>query len=248
VQGAHRTVGEFKGAEVSLELANIAMSTLHLFCIELTAARGAVCLAAVITPQVLLHLWMLTVMHKAAHSCAQDMHSNPCWLLQSSPSCSSMATQASSWLDTPAGVRARQEKVPFAILDDPSVVTSTLQPLLNQVVALTVTPDTVSIDKASQAQINLAATTAAASGAVVAAATDTIDVGAAAGVSKVSTSRLLQLLDCTPSLAGAKASACAKLEQVRRLGAAVVLAVVLHQLHEAVEPTQRGSELAVHGY
>jgi hypothetical protein len=112
--------------------------------------------------------------------------------------------------------------VPFAILDDPSVAAYEVQPLLGQHIALTVTPDSVSIAPATSEQ--LAAAAAAAGGKARAAAGGTAKQPAAEGeaaaagpagaVSKVSSVRMLPLLDCMPTLAGAKASSCARLEQV----------------------------------
>jgi hypothetical protein len=108
-----------------------------------------------------------------------------------------------------AGVRARQEKMPFAMIDDPVMVNAAVKPLLGQTVALDISPDNVTLGPASSSQ---AAAAAAAAGK--AAAGNGGGGGGAGAVSKVTTPRLVQLLDCTPSLAGAKASACARLEQV----------------------------------
>eukprot|EP00879_Flechtneria_rotunda_P003769 GHRR01004008.1.p1 GENE.GHRR01004008.1~~GHRR01004008.1.p1 ORF type:complete len:728 (+),score=269.14 GHRR01004008.1:2494-4677(+) len=111
------------------------------------------------------------------------------------------------------GVRARQERVPFATLDDSTLLHSTVKPLVGKQVALTVSPDDVTLTAATEAQAAQAATAdAAASGS--SAKTQMPASGNAGSISKVSSPRLLALLDCMPSLAGAKASACAKLEQV----------------------------------
>ncbi|KAF6253313.1 pyruvate phosphate dikinase [Scenedesmus sp. NREL 46B-D3] len=119
------------------------------------------------------------------------------------------------------GVRARQERVPFAILDDPAVAASDVSPLLGQHIALTVTPDSVSIAPATREQLAAAAAAAgdkaraAAGGAQQpAAAAEAAAAGPAGDVSKVSSMRMLPLLDCMPTLAGAKASSCARLEQI----------------------------------
>jgi hypothetical protein len=137
------------------------------------------------------------------------------------------------------GVRARQEKVPFAILDDPSVAASDVSPLLGQHIALTVTPDSVSIAPATSEQ--LAAAAAAASGKARGAAAgasaakqqqDEAAAGPAGAVSKVSSVRLLPLLDCMPTLAGAKASSCARLEQVGFVLHAYFCAFVVTNFHQ----------------
>jgi hypothetical protein len=110
--------------------------------------------------------------------------------------------------------------VPFAILDDPSVAAYEVQPLLGQHIALTVTPDSVSIAPATSEQLAAAAAggkaRAAAGGASKqqAAGDEATAAGPAGAVSKVSSVRMLPLLDCMPTLAGAKASSCARLEQV----------------------------------
>jgi hypothetical protein len=114
-------------------------------------------------------------------------------------------------LHTTTGVRARQEKMPFAMIDDPVMVNAAVRTLIGQTVALQVTPDNVILAPASSDQA--AAAAAASSGGRKANGNGAS--GGAAAVSKVSTPRLVELLDCTPSLAGAKASACARLEQVR---------------------------------
>lgn len=110
--------------------------------------------------------------------------------------------------------------MPFAMIDDPVLVNAVVRPLLGQTVALDITPDNVDLGPASSSQAAAAAAAAAASnggGSRLPAGGNGGGAGGGAGaVSKVSTPRLLQLLDCTPSLAGAKASACARLEQVRR--------------------------------
>lgn len=111
------------------------------------------------------------------------------------------------------GVRARQEKMPFAMIDDPVLVNAGVRPLLGQTVALDITPDSVNLGPASSSQVSAAAAAASAGGSRAPGAGGSGGNGAGS-VSKVSTPRLLQLLDCTPSLAGAKASACARLEQV----------------------------------
>lgn len=111
---------------------------------------------------------------------------------------------------TTTGVRARQEKMPFAMIDDPVMVNAAVRTLIGQTVALQVTPDSVTLAPASSSQ----AAAAAAASSTGRKANGNGASGAAAAVSKVSTPRLVELLDCTPSLAGAKASACARLEQV----------------------------------
>jgi hypothetical protein len=125
-----------------------------------------------------------------------------------------MSTAVFSLLPLP-GVRARQERVPFAILDDPTVAASDVCPLLGKQVALTVTPDSVSIAPATSEQL-AAAAAAGDKARAVAAKQPAADAaaGPAGAVSKVSSVRLLPLLDCMPTLAGAKASSCARLEQV----------------------------------
>lgn len=96
------------------------------------------------------------------------------------------------------------------MIDDPVMVNAAIRPLLGHTVALDITPDNVTLGPASSSQ---AAAAAAAAAGKAAAAGNGGGAGAGA-VSKVTTPRLVQLLDCTPSLAGAKASACARLEQV----------------------------------
>jgi hypothetical protein len=106
--------------------------------------------------------------------------------------------------------------MPFAMIDDPIMVDAAIKPLLGQIVALEVTPDNVLLGPASSSQAAAAAASSGGGSRVAGGGVAAGASGASAGaVSKVSTPRLLQLLDCTPSLAGAKASACAKLEQVR---------------------------------
>lgn len=102
--------------------------------------------------------------------------------------------------------------MPFAMIDDPIMVDVAVRPLLGQTVALDVTPDNVALGPASSSQTAAAAAAGKAAEASKAANGASSSAGA---VSKISTPRLVQLLDCTPSLAGAKASACARLEQVR---------------------------------
>lgn len=104
--------------------------------------------------------------------------------------------------------------MPFAMIDDPVLVNAAVRPLLGQTVALDVTPDNVTLGPASSSQA--AAAAAADSASKAAAAAGNGSSGSVAAISKVTTPRLVQLLDCTPSLAGAKASACARLEQVGR--------------------------------
>lgn len=116
------------------------------------------------------------------------------------------------------GVRARQEKMPFAIIDDPVLVHALIKPLLGQTVALDVTPDNVTLQPASSSQAAAAAAAANGGSNRGGVGAGAANRGGAGAVSKVSTARLIELLDCTPSLAGAKASACAKLEQVRGQG------------------------------
>eukprot|EP00878_Enallax_costatus_P003846 GHUV01004062.1.p1 GENE.GHUV01004062.1~~GHUV01004062.1.p1 ORF type:complete len:1053 (+),score=249.89 GHUV01004062.1:1558-4716(+) len=114
------------------------------------------------------------------------------------------------------GVRARQEKVPFAMLDDPDMVKSDVRPLLSQQVALAVTSDQVTLAKPTEAQLAAAAAAAGEQAELnkekILASGFSTEAGGA--VSKVNSPRLMSLLDCMPSLAGAKASACARLEQV----------------------------------
>lgn len=99
------------------------------------------------------------------------------------------------------------------MIDDPVLVNAGVRPLLGQTVALDITPDSVNLGPASSSQVSAAAAAASAGGSRAPGAGGSGGNGAGS-VSKVSTPRLLQLLDCTPSLAGAKASACARLEQV----------------------------------
>lgn len=108
------------------------------------------------------------------------------------------------------------------MLDDPSVLNTSVSPLLGQIVALTVTPDDVAIGAASPEQVQAAAAAAAAAnGGSIGGSDDAVGVGDVGSVSRVTSARLLPLLDCMPTLAGAKASACARLEQVRgRVGCA----------------------------
>lgn len=118
--------------------------------------------------------------------------------------------------DTISGVRARQEKVPFAMLDDPDMVRSDVSPLLGQQVALTVTSDQVTLTTPTEAQLAAEAVAAGQQAQenkekILASGFSTEAGGA---VSKVTAPRMMSLLDCMPSLAGAKASACARLEQV----------------------------------
>lgn len=101
--------------------------------------------------------------------------------------------------------------MPFAMIDDAVLVNAAVRPLLGQTVALDITPDSVDLGPASSSQVSAAAAAASAGGSRAPGAAGGNGAGS---VSKVSTPRLLQLLDCTPSLAGAKASACARLEQV----------------------------------
>jgi phosphoglucan,water dikinase len=121
------------------------------------------------------------------------------------------------------GVRARQEKMPFATLDDPQVVSFDVSPLLGQVVTLKVTPTGVTLTKASSAE---AAAAASGSGKGKEKYRWSEPEWAAGGpppepydnASLVDTPRVIPLLDCSTSLGGAKASACAQLEQVRGSG------------------------------
>ena len=121
------------------------------------------------------------------------------------------------------GVRARQEKMPFATLDDPQIVSFDVSPLLGQLVTLKVTPTGVTLAKASSAEAAAAATNGQGgkggkdkykwsqpewSG-------DGPPPEAYENASLVDTPRVIPLLDCSSSLGGAKASACAQLEQVR---------------------------------
>jgi hypothetical protein len=86
-----------------------------------------------------------------------------------------------------------------------------------------VKPDAVILRPASAEEAAAAASGAAAAAAAAAASNGKPKAAAAAGaVSPVSSPRVVPLLDCTPALSGAKASACAQLEQVslRSSGAA----------------------------
>lgn len=102
------------------------------------------------------------------------------------------------------------------MLDDPDMINSDVSPLLGQQVALTVTSDQVTLAAPSEAQLAAAAAAAGEQAQenkekITASGFSTESGGA---ISKVSAPRMLSLLDCMPSLAGAKASACARLEQV----------------------------------
>lgn len=105
------------------------------------------------------------------------------------------------------------------MLDDPDMVQSDVVPLLGQQVALTVTFDQVTLAAPTEAQLAAAAAAAgekAEQNKEVLASGFSTEAGGA--VSKVNAPRLMSLLDCMPSLAGAKASACARLEQVWNMG------------------------------
>eukprot|EP00878_Enallax_costatus_P044046 GHUV01052209.1.p1 GENE.GHUV01052209.1~~GHUV01052209.1.p1 ORF type:complete len:109 (-),score=26.77 GHUV01052209.1:356-682(-) len=106
------------------------------------------------------------------------------------------------------------------MLDDPDMVKSDVRPLLSQQVALAVTSDQVTLAKPTEAQLAAAAAAAGEQAELnkekILASGFSTEAGGA--VSKVNSPRLMSLLDCMPSLAGAKASACARLEQVNIIG------------------------------
>lgn len=113
------------------------------------------------------------------------------------------------------GVRARQERVPFVTIEDRAVIEGQVLPLLGQQVTLVASPEGAQLRPATSAeqagsipngQSNEAEGPSNGNGA-----------GSPAKplrVSKADAPRLVPLLDCTSSVGGAKAAACARLEQL----------------------------------
>jgi hypothetical protein len=107
-----------------------------------------------------------------------------------------------------AGVRARQEKVPFATVDDPEFLSSKVRPLLGRQVTLRVSAESVALTEGGGAGGN---------GNGVNSRPDSAGRPAAAPI-KIQRSKSFEVLpmqDCELNTAGAKAAACAQLEQVR---------------------------------
>lgn len=109
-------------------------------------------------------------------------------------------------------MRARQEKVPFATLDDAALQESQVRPLLGRHVALDVGTDGVVLREATPAEVAAAAAPAGNGNGNSAPAPP---AATAAPVSRVNAPRVVALGDAVPTLCGAKAAACGRLDQVR---------------------------------
>lgn len=112
-------------------------------------------------------------------------------------------------------MRARQERVPFVTIEDRDIIERDVSPLLGQQVALVASPEGAQLRAATAAE---AAAAAAAAGA---SSSNGNGNGAAPAVAKplpvtmAKSPGVVALLDCAASVGGAKAAACAQLEQVR---------------------------------
>ncbi|CAL8462111.1 g1642 [Coccomyxa elongata] len=114
------------------------------------------------------------------------------------------------------GVRARQEKVPFATCEDEGIVDAEVKPLVGSRVRLTVSTEGVSISaEADGAASSEAPSTAAAASSSNGAAGGNSSNGAAksgpGAVEKVGKAAVAPLEKATPANCGAKAAACAQL-------------------------------------
>ncbi len=117
------------------------------------------------------------------------------------------------------GVRARQERIPFATINDPDTLKQQVETLINSPVVLDVAAESVSLRTATDEEWAAAkAAGGAAKGAKAEGQGDAVAV-VASPVSKVTKPRVVALLDASPETCGAKAAACAQLEEVRRVGA-----------------------------
>jgi len=109
-------------------------------------------------------------------------------------------------------VRARQERVPFVTLEDRDILNSEVLPLLGKQVALIASPEGAILCTASSssaAEVPAATTNGNGSSAAPAAAP-----ALPLPVKKTSKAGIISLLDCAASRGGAKAAACAQLEQL----------------------------------
>lgn len=115
-------------------------------------------------------------------------------------------------LPPPAGVRARQEKVPFATVDDPEFLSSKVRPLLGRQVTLRVSADSVSLTEDSSGGYSNG--NGNGNGVSSRPSNNGKAAIAAAKIVRCKSFEVLPMQDCELQTAGAKAAACAQLEQV----------------------------------
>jgi hypothetical protein len=118
----------------------------------------------------------------------------------------------------PAGVRARQEKVPFATVDDPEFLSSKVRPLLGRQVMLRVSADSVSLTEDGNSSNGNG--NGNGNGVSSRPSNNGKAAIAAAKIVRCKSFEVLPMQDCELATAGAKAAACAQLEQVGAGGAA----------------------------
>lgn len=111
------------------------------------------------------------------------------------------------------GVRARQERVPFVTIEDRAVIGGEVEPLIGQAVALVATPEGAQVRRATDAEVAAAAASSAASHSDANGSNGSNGV-TPLSVSRVTTPTVLPLADCAAARGGAKAAACAQLEQL----------------------------------
>jgi hypothetical protein len=112
-------------------------------------------------------------------------------------------------------VRARQERVPFVTIEDRAVIAGEVEPLLGQLVALVASPEGAQLRPATSAD-EAAGGAGSSNGAAAAGNGNGRPAALAkpAATSKAKTAGVVPLLDCSAATGGAKAAACAQLEQV----------------------------------
>jgi phosphoglucan,water dikinase len=117
-----------------------------------------------------------------------------------------------------AGVRARQERVPFVTIEDRAVIQGQVVPLLGQKVVLVASPEGAQLrpaTSADEAANSTAGSVSAAASAVAGNGSGPSPAVARPGaITKAKFAGVVPLLDCAAAIGGAKAAACAQLEQV----------------------------------
>lgn len=125
-------------------------------------------------------------------------------------------------------MRARQERVPFVTIEDRGIIEAQVTPLLGQTVALVASPEGAQLRPATAAEQAAAPTSGATSSSSNGNGNGVHNnnnsnggVGPGAtplAVTKSTKPGVVALKGCTAAVGGAKAAACARLEQVRRCG------------------------------
>ena len=121
--------------------------------------------------------------------------------------CARTAGADALWIFWLAGVRARQERVPFATCEDESEVSATVLPLVGQHVRMQATASGMQLDVAAAQQAQQSSNGSASVPAAPAGGA----APKAATTERVRSLQLLPLRDATAATSGAKASACGEL-------------------------------------